>query len=137
MTARRSRTRALLAAGAGLAVTAALSLTGSGIANARTADAGSTTASPAGHSFAVTLTGSATFQTDAVSVTCNTSSSQPAKGSSNNQIPAAPGNQRQRPRERRRWLRLPHPLDLLGVQRHVQRHRHHRPVVPDHGRQLT
>ncbi|MFI9718501.1 hypothetical protein ACIHFE_02445 [Streptomyces sp. NPDC052396] len=90
MSVHRSRTRALLAAGAGLAVTAALTLAGT--ANARTADAPSTTVGPAGHSFAATLNGSATFTAGSVTVTCNTSSTAPVSGSSNNQIPAAPGN---------------------------------------------
>ncbi|MFC5720037.1 hypothetical protein ACFP1Z_07630 [Streptomyces gamaensis] len=90
MTVRRVRTRALVASGAALAATAALTLTATGSADARTLDAGSTTVGPAGHSFAATLNGSASFQAGSVTVTCSVSSSQPGNG--NNQIPAAPGN---------------------------------------------
>ncbi|MCC3769730.1 hypothetical protein [Streptomyces sp. UNOC14_S4] len=94
MTARSPRSRTLLAAGAGLALTAALGLASAGTADARGADAGSTTVTPAGHYFAATLTGKATFKAGSVTVTCSVSSSQPTAGGgdANNQIPNAPGN---------------------------------------------
>ncbi|MEU3752263.1 hypothetical protein AB0H17_05755 [Streptomyces olivoreticuli] len=95
MTARRFRSRALLASGAGLAFVAALGLGGAGTADARSADdAGPTTVTPAGHYFAATLTGSATFTAGSVTVTCNVSSSQPTAGGgdASNQIPNAPAN---------------------------------------------
>ncbi|MFF4531761.1 hypothetical protein ACFY1P_21125 [Streptomyces sp. NPDC001407] len=93
MTARRLRSRALLASGAGLALASGLVLAGS--AGAHTADdAGSTTIAPAGHYFAATLNGKATFQLGPVVVTCAVSGSQPTAGGgdANNQIPAAPAN---------------------------------------------
>ncbi|MGW1195150.1 hypothetical protein ACWD4B_04725 [Streptomyces sp. NPDC002536] len=84
--------RPLVASGAGLALLAALGLGLAGSASARPADAGSTTVSPAGHFFAATLNGQATFQAGSVTVTCNVSTSQPDGTTANNQIPAAPGN---------------------------------------------
>ncbi|MBH1935189.1 hypothetical protein I5Q34_13040 [Streptomyces sp. AV19] len=75
-----------------LAATAALALAAAGTATARTADAPSTTVTPAGHSFAATLNGKATFKAGSLTVTCSTSSSKPVTGSTNNQVPAAPGN---------------------------------------------
>ncbi|MBB4892658.1 hypothetical protein FHS39_001669 [Streptomyces olivoverticillatus] len=101
MTPRSSGSRALLAGGAGLALTASLGLGLAGTADARTTgtgtartavDAGSTTVSPAGHAFSATLNGTATFKAGSVTVTCNVSSSVPADGSDNNRVPAAPGN---------------------------------------------
>ncbi|MFF4155794.1 hypothetical protein [Streptomyces sp. NPDC001678] len=82
------RTRPLLAATAGLALTAGLTLTGGGPAAADAA--GSTTVGPAGHAFAATLNGSATFKAGSVTITCTTSSSAPT--GDNNRVPAAPGN---------------------------------------------
>ncbi|MGW2599671.1 hypothetical protein [Streptomyces klenkii] len=94
MTPRRLRPRAVLACGAGLAVTAALTLTGAAGAQAGpAAAAGSTTVTPAGHSFAATLNGKATFKSGSVTATCTASSSRPADGSDGNRIPEAPGNQ--------------------------------------------
>ncbi|MEU1312338.1 hypothetical protein ABZ419_26080 [Streptomyces cinnamoneus] len=88
-----SRHRALLAAGAGLAVTAALTIGGTGSASAVPADAGSTTVQPAGHLYAAQLNGTATFQAGSVSVSCSVSSSVPsAGGGDSNRIPAAPAN---------------------------------------------
>ncbi|MBT2383683.1 hypothetical protein [Streptomyces sp. ISL-11] len=99
MTSRTLHPRALLATGAGLAVTAALTLTGAGPAGAQPPAgaaplADSTTVSPAGHYFAATLNGKATFKIGAVTVTCKVSTSQPTAGGGddNNRIPAAPGN---------------------------------------------
>ncbi|WP_171161950.1 hypothetical protein [Streptomyces sp. I05A-00742] len=89
------RTRALLAAGAGLAVAASVTLTGAGTATAGTAtvqDSPSTTVTPAGHSFAATLNGKASFKAGSVTVTCTVSSSVPQAGSPGNRIPDAPGN---------------------------------------------
>ncbi|MFI1967951.1 hypothetical protein BLA24_21900 [Streptomyces cinnamoneus] len=86
------RHRALLAAGAGLAVTVALSLSGTGTASAGTADAASTTVQPAGHSFAATLNGAASFKAGSVSASCEVSASAPSAGSGNNKVPDAPGN---------------------------------------------
>ncbi|QLE71890.1 hypothetical protein FGW37_09985 [Streptomyces rectiverticillatus] len=102
VTSRRLRPRALLACGAGLAATAALTLTGAagaqtgpatGPAAGPVTAAGSTTVTPAGHSFAATLNGKATFKAGSVTATCTASSSQPSTGSDNNRIPDAPGNQ--------------------------------------------
>ncbi|MEU1814010.1 hypothetical protein ABZ543_02310 [Streptomyces roseifaciens] len=97
VTSRRLRPRALLACGAGLAATAALTLTGAAGAQtgpaAGPAAAESTTVTPAGHSFAATLNGKATFKAGSVTATCTVSSSQPSSGSDNNRIPDAPGNQ--------------------------------------------
>ncbi|GGX71861.1 hypothetical protein [Streptomyces hiroshimensis] len=97
-TSRRLRPRALLACGAGLAATAALTLTGAAGAQAGPSAgpavaAGPTTVTPAGHSFAATLNGKATFKAGSVTATCTVSSSQPSDGSGNNRIPDAPGNQ--------------------------------------------
>ena len=96
MTSRTLHSRTLLASGAGLAVTAALALTGAGTAGAQPQAgfaAGSTTVSPAGHHFAATLNGKATFKVGAVTITCKVSTSQPsAGGGANNRIPDAPGN---------------------------------------------
>ncbi|GAA0436312.1 hypothetical protein [Streptomyces luteireticuli] len=90
-TARRFRSRTLLATGSALAV--ALGLAGAGTATAaRTADATSTTVSPAGHFFAATLNGTATFTAGSLVVTCSVSSSAPDGSSNHNQVPAAPGN---------------------------------------------
>ncbi|PSJ24329.1 hypothetical protein B7P34_33975 [Streptosporangium nondiastaticum] len=93
----RLRPRAALACGAGLAVAAALTLTGAADARtaptAATAEAGSTTVTPAGHSFAATLNGKATFKAGSVTVTCTASSSKPSDDSTGNRIPDAPGNQ--------------------------------------------
>ncbi|MFF7020783.1 hypothetical protein ACFY97_07155 [Streptomyces klenkii] len=90
----RLRPRAVLACGAGLAVTAALTLTGAAGAQAGpAAAAGSTTVTPAGHSFAATLNGKAGFKAGSVTATCTTSSSRPSDGSDGNRIPEAPGNQ--------------------------------------------
>ncbi|MGW1076717.1 hypothetical protein [Streptomyces sp. NPDC002537] len=98
MTTRSPRTRphthTRLAAGA-IAFAAALGLSWAGTADARSIDdAGSTTVTTAGHYFAATLTGSATFKAGSVTATCNVSSSQPTAGGgdANNQIPNAPGN---------------------------------------------
>ncbi|MBZ4322128.1 hypothetical protein [Streptomyces huiliensis] len=91
----RPRPRTLLALGAGLSMAAALALTGAGTATAGTAsaaEAGSTTVTTAGHSFAATLNGKATFKAGSVTVTCTVSGSAPAAGSANNRIPDAPGN---------------------------------------------
>ncbi|MDT0454040.1 hypothetical protein [Streptomyces hesseae] len=84
------RTRPLLAVTAGLALTAGLTLTGSGPAAADAVDAGSTTVQPAGHAFAATLNGSATFKAGSITITCTSSSSAPS--GDNNRVPAAPGN---------------------------------------------
>ncbi|WP_424887682.1 hypothetical protein [Streptomyces sp. XH2] len=96
-TPRRLRPRAALACGAGLAVAAALTLTGAAGAQtgpaAATAVAGSTTVTPAGHSFAATLNGKATFKAGSVTATCTASSSTPSDDSAGNRIPDAPGNQ--------------------------------------------
>ncbi|MFD9634917.1 hypothetical protein [Streptomyces violascens] len=54
-------------------------------------DAGPTTISPAGHSFAAQLTGQATFKAGSTTMTCTVSASVPTTGA-NNQVPAAPGN---------------------------------------------
>ncbi|MFI6048657.1 hypothetical protein ACIBCO_01065 [Streptomyces violascens] len=54
-------------------------------------DAGPTTVSPAGHSFAAQLTGQATFKAGSTTMTCTVSASVPTTGA-NNQVPAAPGN---------------------------------------------
>lgn len=86
--------RAVIAAGAGLASVAALSLTGTASARSDVA-AGPTTVSPAGHYFKATLTGKATFKAGSVTVTCAVSTSQPtspAGTDAKNQIPAAPSN---------------------------------------------
>ncbi|MGK5732723.1 hypothetical protein [Streptomyces sp. URMC 124] len=91
VTSRRLRPRALLACGAGLAVTAALTLTGAAGAQAGPA-AGSTTVTPAGHSFAATLNGKATFKAGSVTATCTASSSQPSADPASNRIPDAPDN---------------------------------------------
>ncbi|GGT17728.1 hypothetical protein [Streptomyces purpureus] len=91
MALRPSLTRALPASAAALATTAALTLGGAAVANALEAQAGSTTVSPAGHSFAVKLTGKATFTAGSTTMTCTVSSSLPTTGA-NNKIPAAPGN---------------------------------------------
>ncbi|MFF7727700.1 hypothetical protein [Streptomyces sp. NPDC008001] len=94
MTFRRLRARAVLACGAGLAATAALTLTGTAGAQAGpAAAAGSTTVTPAGHSFAATLNGKATFKAGSVTATCTASSSQPSDDPAANRIPEAPGNQ--------------------------------------------
>ncbi|ARZ70345.1 hypothetical protein M1P56_05685 [Streptomyces sp. HU2014] len=86
-------TRTLLATGAGLALTAALTLTGGGTAGADARAAGPTTVTPAGHHFAAKLTGKATFKAGPVTVTCTVSSSEPsAGGGASNQVPEAPGN---------------------------------------------
>ncbi|GHF34232.1 hypothetical protein GCM10010218_14230 [Streptomyces mashuensis] len=90
----RTRTLALTT----LALT--LAAAGTGTATARTAstgrtadEAGSTTVQPAGHAFAATLNGTATFRAGSVTITCNVSSSVPApSGGANNHIPEAPGN---------------------------------------------
>ncbi|GAA0459607.1 hypothetical protein ACFQ2B_22700 [Streptomyces stramineus] len=94
MRSRSLRTRALLASGAGLACTAALTLTGPGASAQPGAPlaAGSTTVSPAGHFFAAKLVGKATFKAGSVTLTCTVSTSQPTAGSDNNRVPAAPGN---------------------------------------------
>lgn len=85
MNALRS-TRALCAAGAGLAAVAALTLAGAATATAQPAlAAGSTTVTPAGDGFAATLDGSATFTVGSVTVTCATSTT-------SGQVPAAPAN---------------------------------------------
>ncbi|MEU3350183.1 hypothetical protein [Streptomyces sp. NPDC037389] len=84
------RTRPLLAVTAGLALTAGLTLTGGGPAAAHANDAGSTTVQPAGHAFAATLNGSATFKAGSITITCTSSSSAPS--GDNNRVPAAPGN---------------------------------------------
>ncbi|MEU7134080.1 hypothetical protein [Streptomyces sp. NPDC046261] len=87
------RRRALLVVGAGLAVTASLALTGGTAATAApTRDAGPTTVEPAGHAFAATLNGSATFKAGSVTITCTASSSTPTDGSTNNHVPQAPDN---------------------------------------------
>ncbi|MBB5938684.1 hypothetical protein [Streptomyces zagrosensis] len=86
--------RAVIAAGAGLASVAALSLTGTATAQS-TAAAGPTTVSPAGHYFKATLSGKATFKAGSVTVTCSVSTSQPNSpvgSNANNQVPAAPAN---------------------------------------------
>ncbi|MEU5052479.1 hypothetical protein [Streptomyces sp. NPDC021096] len=89
----RARRRALLVAGAGLAVTASLALTGGTAATAApAAEAGPTTVEPAGHAFAATLNGTATFKAGSITITCTASSSKPVDGSTNNRIPEAPGN---------------------------------------------
>lgn len=94
---RSSRTRCLLASGAGLATAAALTLTGTahaattGVTSAVAAD--STTVTPAGDQFAATLNGTATFQAGAVTATCSVSTSEPSSDDGAlNQIPAAPDN---------------------------------------------
>ncbi|MEV5238250.1 hypothetical protein AB0K89_03835 [Streptomyces cinnamoneus] len=94
MTSHRTprRHRALPAAGAGLAVTAALLLSGTGTASARAVDAASTTVQPAGHSFTATLNGDASFKAGSVTASCAASSSEPSAGSGNNKVPDAPGN---------------------------------------------
>ncbi|CAM5557035.1 hypothetical protein [Streptomyces abikoensis] len=98
MTPRRLRPRAVLACGAGLAVAASLSLAGAAGAQpgpaAATIAAGSTTVTPAGHSFAATLSGKATFKAGSVTATCTVSSSKPSDDQpALNRIPDAPGNQ--------------------------------------------
>ncbi|MBB5121145.1 hypothetical protein AF335_01850 [Streptomyces eurocidicus] len=86
-------TRALFATGAGLALTAALTLTGGGTAGAEARAAGPTTVTPAGHYFKAKLTGKATFKAGPVTVTCTVSGSDPsADGGANNLVPGAPGN---------------------------------------------
>ncbi|MFE0044011.1 hypothetical protein [Streptomyces albireticuli] len=85
-------TRALLATGAGLALTAALTLTGGGTAGADARAAGPTTVTPAGHHFTAKLTGKATFKAGPVTVTCTVSGSEPSADDANNKVPEAPGN---------------------------------------------
>ncbi|MBC3989066.1 hypothetical protein H8N00_09275 [Streptomyces sp. AC563] len=85
--------RAVLAASAGLASVAALSLAGT--ANARPDVAvGPTTVTPAGHYFKAALSGKATFKAGSVTVTCAVSTTQPTNPASGaaNQVPAAPNN---------------------------------------------
>ncbi|MFC0600860.1 hypothetical protein [Streptomyces palmae] len=89
---RNLRSHALLAAGAGLATVAALSLTGTASASSTGTTAGSTTVTPAGHYFKANLNGKATFKTGSVTVTCSTSVSQPTGTGTDNQVPAAPNN---------------------------------------------
>ncbi|MFD9483344.1 hypothetical protein [Streptomyces sp. NPDC059991] len=84
MATRRFRVPAAL-----MAAAAALTF---GAANAADAlVAGSTTVTPAGHSFAAKLNGKATFTAGSTTMTCTVSASVPS-GTSTNQVPAAPGN---------------------------------------------
>ncbi|OKI04999.1 hypothetical protein A6A06_10005 [Streptomyces sp. CB02923] len=83
------RPRALLAAGTGILATASLTLalTGSATAlptGAPVADA-PTTVTPAGHAYAATLGGKATFKAGSVTVTCTVSNA-------NGRVPDAPDN---------------------------------------------
>ncbi|MEU2396031.1 hypothetical protein [Streptomyces sp. NPDC007369] len=81
-----SRTRTALALGmAAAGVLSVASATATATAVPRPV-AGSTTVTPAGHSFTATLSGKATFKAGAVTVTCTVSV---ATGT----VPAAPGNQ--------------------------------------------
>ncbi|MCX4529497.1 MULTISPECIES: hypothetical protein [unclassified Streptomyces] len=79
-----SRTRTTLALG--MAAAGALSLASVTATAAPLPPAGSTTVTPAGHSFKATLSGKATLKAGSVTVTCNVSV---ATGT----VPAAPGNQ--------------------------------------------
>ncbi|WP_206502202.1 hypothetical protein [Streptomyces chrestomyceticus] len=83
------RPRALLAAGTGILATASLTLALTGSATAQPTGApvtpGATTVTPAGHSYAATLSGKATFKAGSVTVTCTVSN---ATG----QVPQAPAN---------------------------------------------
>lgn len=78
-----SRTRTALALG--MAATAALSVASVTASAAPLPAAGSTTVTPAGHSFKATLTGKATLKAGSVTVTCSVSVS-------TGTVPAAPGN---------------------------------------------
>lgn len=83
-------TRHALTAATGLAAAVGLALTPAGPAAAQPAPdapaaAGSTTVTPAGHGFAATLSGKATFSAGSVTVTCTVSTA-------GGQVPAAPGN---------------------------------------------
>ncbi|MET9645098.1 hypothetical protein ACFZB6_00635 [Streptomyces syringium] len=87
-----TKSRTWLASGAGL-VTAALTLTGTGVADARPAPAAdSTTVTPAGHAFTAKVNGKATFKAGSVTLTCSVSASQPSATGTNNHIPQAPDN---------------------------------------------
>ncbi|MFG2875484.1 hypothetical protein ACGFYU_10825 [Streptomyces sp. NPDC048337] len=78
-----SRTRTALALG--MAAAGALSLASVTASAAPLAAAGSTTVTPAGHSFKATLSGKATLKAGSVTVTCTVSVS-------TGTVPAAPGN---------------------------------------------
>ncbi|MEU2513189.1 hypothetical protein [Streptomyces syringium] len=86
-----TKSRTWLASGLGL-VTAALTLTGTGVADARPAPADSTTVTPAGHAFTAKVNGKATFKAGSVTLTCSVSVSQPSDTGTNNHIPQAPDN---------------------------------------------
>ncbi|HEY9368606.1 hypothetical protein [Streptomyces sp.] len=86
-----SRAHALFASATVLATAAALGLGGAAAAHDLGAQASSTTVSPAGHRFAATLTGKATFTAGSTVMTCTVSASTATTGA-NNTIPAAPGN---------------------------------------------
>ncbi|MFK0235400.1 hypothetical protein [Streptomyces vinaceus] len=79
-----SRTRTALTLG--LAAAGALSVTSVTATAAPAPLAGSTTVTPAGHSFKATLSGKATLKAGSVTVTCSVSVS-------TGTVPAAPGNQ--------------------------------------------
>ncbi|MFE2875199.1 hypothetical protein ACFXG6_00785 [Streptomyces roseus] len=79
-----SRTRTALALG--LAAAGALSVASVTATAAPAPLAGSTTVTPAGHSFKATLSGKATLKAGSVTVTCTVSAS-------TGTVPAAPGNQ--------------------------------------------
>ncbi|MFB7782182.1 hypothetical protein [Streptomyces vinaceus] len=79
-----SRTRTALALG--LAAAGALSVASATATAAPAPLAGSTTVTPAGHSFKATLSGKATLKAGSVTVTCTVSVS-------TGTVPAAPGNQ--------------------------------------------
>ncbi|MEU9175362.1 hypothetical protein AB0C90_00555 [Streptomyces sp. NPDC048550] len=79
-----SRTRTALALG--LAAAGALSVASVTATAASSPLAGSTTVTPAGHSFKATLSGKATLKAGSVTVTCTVSVS-------TGTVPAAPGNQ--------------------------------------------
>ncbi|WP_181139435.1 hypothetical protein [Streptomyces sp. Ru71] len=83
MTLRPHSVRTLLCTATGAAATAALLLAGT-TAEAQTA-AGSTTVTPAGHSYKATLSGKATFKAGTVTLTCSVSTT-------TGQVPAAPAN---------------------------------------------
>ncbi|OAR23221.1 hypothetical protein A8W25_27360 [Streptomyces sp. ERV7] len=72
-----------------LAAAAALTLGATTAAGALSA--GSTTVTPAGHSFAAKLSGKATFTAGSTTMTCTVSASVP-NGTATNKVPAAPGN---------------------------------------------
>ncbi|GAA0598734.1 hypothetical protein [Streptomyces crystallinus] len=82
-------TRRLRASAALTAATAALTLGATHAAGALSA--GSTTVTPAGHSFTAKLNGKATFTAGSTTMTCTVSASAP-NGTATNKIPAAPGN---------------------------------------------